>query len=44
MTRLGYDYSHDGCAKLFTNITKFGYKLIFLTARPITQNEMTKEV
>jgi phosphatidate phosphatase PAH1 len=42
-TLLGKDYTHIGAAKLFYSIVKNGYKLIYLTARPITQVEVTRE-
>eukprot|EP01080_Neovahlkampfia_damariscottae_P005199 gene5199-8805_t len=41
--RLGYDYSHEGSCELFSNIFKNGYKILYLTARPISNNSHTKE-
>jgi hypothetical protein len=43
MTRLGKDYSHEGVAELFTNIYNSGYKLVYLTARPLSQMSLTRD-
>lgn len=39
---LGRDWTHDGVIDLFTEITKRGYKMLYLTARAIGQSTMTK--
>ena len=39
---LGRDWTHEGVIDLFTEITKRGYKIIYLTARAIGQSTMTK--
>eukprot|EP01080_Neovahlkampfia_damariscottae_P010129 gene10129-2548_t len=36
------DYTHAGCSKLFSKIVKNGYKLIYLTARPVSMIKETK--
>lgn len=41
-SRLGKDYTHPGIPSLFTKIVHRGYKLIYLTARPITDGQMTR--
>jgi phosphatidate phosphatase LPIN len=44
LPRLGLgDWAHDGIAKLFTNIDKNGYKIIYLSARPIGFSTDTKQ-
>lgn len=43
MTTLGKDYSQEGVAELFTNIYNSGYKLIYLTARPVRQMNVTRD-
>jgi len=39
---LGRDWTHEGVIELFTEITKRGYKMIYVTARGIGQSTMTK--
>lgn len=39
---LGRDWTHEGVIDLFTEITKRGYKILYLTARAIGQSTMTK--
>ena len=39
---LGRDWTHEGVTDLFTEITKRGYKILYLTARAIGQSTMTK--
>ena len=39
---LGRDWTHEGVIDLFTEITKRGYKMVYLTARAIGQSTMTK--
>ena len=39
---LGRDWTHEGVIDLFTEITKRGYKMLYLTARAIGQSTMTK--
>ena len=36
------DYTHPGCSKLFTKFEKYGYKMIYLTARPVSMVKATK--
>eukprot|EP01130_Rhizamoeba_saxonica_P012399 TRINITY_DN5222_c0_g1_i1.p1 TRINITY_DN5222_c0_g1~~TRINITY_DN5222_c0_g1_i1.p1 ORF type:complete len:681 (-),score=195.71 TRINITY_DN5222_c0_g1_i1:104-2146(-) len=40
---VGRDWSHSGVANLFSNIKANGYKILYLTARPIGQAGVTKE-
>lgn len=42
-TKLGYDYTHDGIAKLFHQIVKRNYRIIYLTARTASQLQETRE-
>jgi phosphatidate phosphatase LPIN len=43
LPRLGIsDWAHDGIANLLTNIEKNGYKIVYLTARPIGYSGTTK--
>jgi phosphatidate phosphatase LPIN len=37
------DWSQDGIASLYTNISKNGYKILYLTSRPIGYSETTKK-
>eukprot|EP00168_Porphyra_purpurea_P013965 TRINITY_DN3942_c0_g1_i1.p1 TRINITY_DN3942_c0_g1~~TRINITY_DN3942_c0_g1_i1.p1 ORF type:complete len:721 (-),score=143.40 TRINITY_DN3942_c0_g1_i1:352-2514(-) len=37
LPRVGRDWSHSGVAGLYTRIARNGYKLVYLTARPIGQ-------
>ena len=39
---IGRDWTHEGVAELFSEITKRGYKIVYLTARAIGQSTMTK--
>jgi phosphatidate phosphatase PAH1 len=39
---IGKDWSHKGVVKLFNEIAKNGYKIIYLTARSISQSDATK--
>jgi phosphatidate phosphatase LPIN len=39
---LGRDWTHEGVIELFTEITKRGYKILYVTARGIGQSTMTK--
>ena len=44
LPRLGAsDWVHEGIAKLYTNIALNGYKIIYLSSRPIGFHENTKE-
>jgi phosphatidate phosphatase LPIN len=40
MTVLGKDYSHDGVAKLYTELYKRNFTILYLTSRPIGQVEL----
>jgi phosphatidate phosphatase LPIN len=42
MYMVGRDWTHDGVAKLFTSIAANGYKIMYLTSRPIGQAAATK--
>lgn len=39
---MGRDWTHNGVAALFSKIVKNGYKIIYLTARPLGQYSQTK--
>jgi phosphatidate phosphatase LPIN len=39
---IGKDWSHKGVTKLYTNIKKNGYELLYLTARAIGQADQTR--
>lgn len=39
---MGKDWTHGGIASLFTKIKKHGYKILYLTARPLQQSFATK--
>jgi phosphatidate phosphatase LPIN len=39
---MGKDWTHNGVASLYTNIVKNGYKIVYLTARPLGQSSSTK--
>lgn len=39
---IGKDWSHKGVVKLFNEIANNGYKIIYLTARSISQSDATK--
>jgi len=36
-TMIGKDWTHSGVAKLYTDITKNGYQILYLTSRAIGQ-------
>jgi phosphatidate phosphatase LPIN len=38
----GKDWSHKGVVKLFNKISEHGYKIVYLTARSISQSDQTK--
>ncbi len=40
---LGYDYSHANVASLFSKIEHNGYKILYLTARPFTMTQSTRD-
>lgn len=40
---LGQDWTHLGVAKLFTDISRNGYKIMYLTSRAIGQADSTRE-
>lgn len=42
-TMIGRDWTHAGVAKLYTDIAKNGYKLMYLTSRAIGQADTTRE-
>ena len=42
MPMIGKDWTHKGVTKLFTNVSKNGYKMAYLTARAIGQSEQTR--
>ncbi|KAG2373977.1 hypothetical protein C9374_011642 [Naegleria lovaniensis] len=42
-SRMGKDYTHPGIAKLFQSIAENNYKFIYLSARPITMAQLTRE-
>ena len=37
LPRVGLDWSHGGIAKLYANVERQGYKLIYLSSRSIAQ-------
>lgn len=39
---IGRDWSHKGVVKLYNDMDKHGYKLLYLTARAICQSDQTK--
>ncbi|KAH9412089.1 smp2-like plasmid maintenance protein [Ordospora pajunii] len=39
---MGKDWTHNGVASLYTKIVKNGYKIVYLTARPLEQSSSTK--
>jgi phosphatidate phosphatase LPIN len=41
-TMLGRDWTHQGVAKLFTDITNNGYNLLYLTSRSVGQADTTR--
>lgn len=42
LPRVGRDWSHSGVAGLYTRIARNGYKIVYLTARPIGQASSTR--
>jgi len=42
-TLVGKDWTHSGIASLFSKIVKNGYKIIYLTSRPLGQSTLTKK-
>jgi phosphatidate phosphatase LPIN len=43
MPLVGKDWSHNGVTPLFSNISKNGYKMVYLTSRSIGQANVTRE-
>ena len=43
MPRFGVNYSHEGVVSLYSTIEKHGYKLMYLSSRPIGQSNQTKD-
>ena len=41
-TMIGRDWTHSGVAKLFTDVTKNGYHLLYLTSRSVGQADTTR--
>lgn len=42
-TMIGRDWTHSGVAKLYTDIARNGYKIMYLTSRAIGQADSTRE-
>ena len=42
-TMIGRDWTHVGVAKLYTDICRNGYKIMYLTSRAIGQADSTRE-
>jgi hypothetical protein len=42
-TMIGRDWTHLGVAKLYTDIARNGYKMMYLTSRAIGQADTTRE-
>lgn len=42
-TMIGRDWTHMGVAKLYTDICRNGYKILYLTSRAIGQADSTRE-
>jgi hypothetical protein len=40
---LGYEYTHDGVTDVLTYLDEMGYKILFLTARPVTVADQTRK-
>jgi phosphatidate phosphatase LPIN len=40
---LGADWTHQGVTKLFDNIAKNGYMMLYLTARPVGLSDFTRK-
>lgn len=43
LPRVGYDWSHRGVTRLFTNIKANGYVFMFLSSRAIAQASATRD-
>ncbi len=43
LTRLGADYCHRGIIAMFNQLSNKGYKILYLTARPITLFQRTRD-
>lgn len=43
LPRIGIDWAHDGIAKLYTDIFNNGYKILYLSSRPIGYSGSTKK-
>ncbi|KAH7887336.1 NADH-ubiquinone oxidoreductase complex I [Phlebopus sp. FC_14] len=43
LTMIGRDWTHLGVAKLYTDITRNGYKIMYLTSRAIGQADSTRD-
>ncbi|CDW90374.1 phosphatidate phosphatase lpin3 [Stylonychia lemnae] len=43
LPRFGKDWTHQGIAKLYTGIEKNGYKILYLSSRPIGLADFTRE-
>ena len=43
LPRVGYDWSHRGVTRLFTNIKANGYMFMFLSSRAIAQASATRD-
>ena len=41
---MGYDYTHDGVTDVLNYLHEAGYKILFLTARPITAADKTRHL
>ena len=41
---MGYDYTHDGVTDVLNYLHEAGYKILFLTARPITEADRTRHM
>ncbi|PKC70831.1 LNS2-domain-containing protein [Rhizophagus irregularis] len=42
-TMIGRDWTHSGVAKLYTDITRNGYQILYLTSRAIGQADYTRD-
>jgi len=42
--KLGYDSAHEGVCEAFNAIEAAGYKVVYLSARPITKADKTREL
>lgn len=40
---IGRDWTHSGVAKLYTDIARNGYKIMYLTSRAIGQADSTRD-